>query len=143
MRAGSTPSSSMRYRMRSMRQNVLPAPGPARTSVAPGGASMAARWEGEATCGGTAEVSGGRAISETATGPNLVGGMVRDEEFVTAIGYRLSAIGYRLSAIGYPLPATRYPLPATRHPLRRGDGRSVSCVLRPGRRRVPAMTACA
>ena len=40
---GAIPSCSMRKRMRSMRQNVLPAPGPARTSVAPGGASMAAR----------------------------------------------------------------------------------------------------
>ena len=57
--------------MRSMRQKVLPAPGPARTSVAPGRPSMASRWEGEATCGGTANGSGARAISETATAPNL------------------------------------------------------------------------
>jgi len=55
---------------------------------------MAARWEGEATCGGTAEVSGARAISETATGPNLVVGTLRDESFEIAISYRLSAISY-------------------------------------------------
>ena len=63
---------------------------------------MAARWEGEATCGGTAEVSGGRAISETATGPNLVGGTVRDEalEELSAISYQLSAISYRRTAVG-------------------------------------------
>jgi hypothetical protein len=55
---------------------------------------MAARWEGEATCGGTAEVSGARAISETATGPNLAVGTLRDESFEIAISYQLSAISY-------------------------------------------------
>src|SRR5688500_16999957 len=42
MRAGSRPTRSIRYRIRSMRQYVLPAPGPASTSAGPGGASIAA-----------------------------------------------------------------------------------------------------
>ena len=56
------PSCSMRKRMRSMRQNVLPAPGPARTRVGPGGASMAARWDGDGIVRARAlDVSGARA----------------------------------------------------------------------------------
>src|SRR5678815_3612480 len=42
---------SMRNRMRSMRQKVFPAPGPARTRTGPTSASIAARWEGDAVCG--------------------------------------------------------------------------------------------
>ena len=46
IRSGSTRRSSTRNRTRSMRQNVLPAPGPARTRTGPRGASIASRCEG-------------------------------------------------------------------------------------------------
>ncbi len=39
--------------MRSARQNVLPAPGPARTRIGPDAASIASRWEGDGMAGGS------------------------------------------------------------------------------------------
>jgi hypothetical protein len=46
IRSASMPSVPMRCPIRSIRQNVFPAPGPATTSTGPKGASMAARWAG-------------------------------------------------------------------------------------------------
>ena len=47
MRSGGSPSSSSRYRIRSIRQNVLPAPGPASTSSGRAAASIAVRCDSE------------------------------------------------------------------------------------------------
>src|SRR5215475_3876434 len=62
MRAGSTWSSCTRCRTRSMRQYVLPAPGPARTNSGPAGALIAARCESDAA----APRAGGAKPSRTA-----------------------------------------------------------------------------
>src|SRR5688500_1353492 len=43
----------MRTRMRAIRQNVCPAPGPARTSTGCEGASIASCWESDGECGKT------------------------------------------------------------------------------------------
>src|SRR6476661_6863048 len=57
MRAGSTSSCCTRWRTRSIRQYVLPAPGPARTSSGPAGAVIAARCESDAVRAGGAKLS--------------------------------------------------------------------------------------
>ena len=76
IRSGSTRKSSTRYRTRSMRQKVLPAPGPARTRTGPGGASIAWRCEGVGTRGESDAIVAPTA--EIASGPaTLVMGAVR------------------------------------------------------------------
>jgi hypothetical protein len=56
MRSGSSARFSTRNRIRSIRQKVLPAPGPARTRTGSDNASMASRCESVATWGGSDEI---------------------------------------------------------------------------------------
>src|SRR5258708_31920763 len=66
IREGSALRCAIRNRMRSARQNVLPAPGPARTRIGPDAASIASRCEGDGAAGGSTVESPMR--GEVATG---------------------------------------------------------------------------
>src|SRR5690242_6655068 len=61
-RSGRSPTCSMRKRMRSMRQYVFPAPGPARTSSGATPASIASRCDGEGRCRGASNGGSSAAV---------------------------------------------------------------------------------